>query len=347
MNHQEEIKISSIKKIRENVKLLPHFINEFLTGIADTTQPRTRLAYTYDFKIFFNFLLTECINIKETSMQEITLETLENVTVENLEEYMEYLSYYHVNQNEKEYKNEALGKSRKLASLRALYEYFYKKQKIKTNPTLLINFPKERRKEITMLDVDEIAEFLDNVENGSTLTNRQKQFHNINIKRDLAIITLFLGTGMRISELIGINITDIDFKNTRIKIVRKGGHEATVYFGEEVLEALEVYHDERKEVEAVEGHEDAFFLSLQRKRINDRSVQLLVKKYAGHLTNIKKISPHKLRSTYGTHLYRETGDLYLVAEVLGHTDVNTTRKYAKMDEERKRIAAKIVKLRKN
>jgi site-specific recombinase XerD len=99
---------------------------------------------------------------------------------------------------------------------------------------------------------------------------------------------------------------------------------------------------------AVEGHEDALFLSMQNKRITVRAVENLVKKYSSTVTSLKKITPHKLRSTYGTSLYRETGDIYLVADVLGHKDVNTTRKhYAALEEDRRRKAAKAVTLREN
>ena len=128
--------------------------------------------------------------------------------------------------------------------------------------------------------------------------------------------------------------------------MRKGGYEAIVYFGEEVREALLDYMDEREHMIPATGHEEALFLSMQNRRMAVRSVENLVKKYASRVTTLKKITPHKLRSTYGTTLYQETGDIYLVASVLGHKDVNTTRKhYANMDEERRRQAANVVKLK--
>ena len=111
-------------------------------------------------------------------------------------------------------------------------------------------------------------------------------------------------------------------------------------------DALLDYMDERKHIIAEPGHEDALFLSLQRRRINVRSVENMVKKYARVVTPLKKITPHKLRSTYGTNLYRSTGDIYLVADVLGHSDVNTTKKhYAALEDERRRSARNKVKLR--
>ena len=162
--------------------------------------------------------------------------------------------------------------------------------------------------------------------------------------RDTAIITLFLGTGIRVSELVGIDIDDLDFTINGFIVTRKGGNQTILYFPESVAEALKSYLNERMQIEAVEGHENALFLSLQRRRITQRAVENLVKKYASVAAPLKKkISPHKLRSTFGTSLYQETGDIYLVADVLGHSDVNTTRKhYAAMSDMRKREAAKSV-----
>ena len=164
--------------------------------------------------------------------------------------------------------------------------------------------------------------------------------------RDLALLTLLLGTGIRVSECVGLDINDVDFRNGGIKIRRKGGNEAVIYFGHEVEDALLDYMDERQHKIPASGHENAFFLSMQNKRLSVRSVEKLVKKYASKVTSLKKITPHKLRSTYGTNLYRETGDIYLVADVLGHKDVNTTKKhYASISDERKRSVVGKVKLR--
>ena len=139
---------------------------------------------------------------------------------------------------------------------------------------------------------------------------------------------------------------DIDPKNNGIKVHRKGGSEVMVYFGDEVAEALDAYLDERLEMEPQEGSTEAVFLSMQNRRINVRSVENLVKKYSRLVTTVKNITPHKLRSTYGTTLYQETGDIYLVADVLGHKDVNTTKKhYAAQADSRRRMAARAVQLR--
>ena len=162
----------------------------------------------------------------------------------------------------------------------------------------------------------------------------------------MALLTLLLGTGIRVSECVGIDIDDIDFKTNGIRVHRKGGYNTTVYFPDEVRTALINYLEDRKLKIPEEGSENALFLSMQNKRITVRAVENLVKKYSRNVTTLKKITPHKLRSTFGTNLYKESGDIYLVADVLGHKDVNTTRKhYAAQDDENRRRAANMVKLR--
>ena len=194
--------------------------------------------------------------------------------------------------------------------------------------------------------MDEIALLLDEVESGDKLTERQKIYHNKTKNRDLALLTLLLGTGIRVSECVGLNIEDVDMKNNGVKVHRKGGAEVIVYFGDEVADALDLYLEERLKITAIDGSTEALFLSMQNRRIGVRSVENLVKKYSRLVTTVKNITPHKLRSTYGTTLYQETGDIYLVADVLGHKDVNTTKKhYAAQADSRRRMAARAIRLR--
>ncbi|MBR2870988.1 MAG: tyrosine-type recombinase/integrase, partial [Clostridia bacterium] len=191
--------------------------------------------------------------------------------------------------------------------------------------------PKIHEKEIIRLEsndkIDEVGDMLYVVESGSGLTKRQKSYHDNTELRDSAIITLFLGTGIRISELVGLNIEDFDFKNRSFIVTRKGGNRTVLYYNDQVGVALEEYLLARENDEENPKNEHALFLSLQKKRISTRTVQELVKKYAKIVSPLKKITPHKLRSTFGTNLYRQTGDIYVVADCLGHKDVNTTRKH--------------------
>ena len=337
--------IENIKKLREMMKELPPFCTEFFRGIEPRTSTRTRIAYAYDLSVFFDFLKKENPVFAKMERMDFKLEQLDQITVTDLEEYMEYLKYRFNEQNH-EIMNQERGIMRKISSLKSFYNYFFRTEKLTTNPAPLVRLPKLHDKEIIRLDVDEVALLLDAVEQGEGLTKKQKAFHKRTRLRDLALLTLLLGTGIRVSECVGLDINDVDFKNGGIHIHRKGGKEVTVYFGSEVENALQDYLDERFGIIPEEGSEQALFLSMQRKRMNVRSVENLVKKYAHIVTPLKKITPHKLRSTYGTNLYRETGDIYLVADVLGHSDVNTTKKhYAALEDERRRSARNVVKLR--
>jgi Site-specific recombinase XerD len=343
--YHEQIAINNNKKLKELIKELPEFVNDFFREIELRTSSRTRIAYAYDLKVFFDFLQKSNPIFKEIKLKDISVSMLDNLKTVDLEEYKEYLKYYN-NTSNTVHINKERGITRKLSSLKSFYKYYFKREMIETNPTALIELPKIHDKNIVRLDLDEIVTLLDFVENGDLLTTSQKYYHNKNKVRDLAILTLLLGTGMRVSECVGIDITDVDFKNGGILIHRKGGTEVVLYMSEEVEEALTNYLEERKHIIAETNSENALFLSMQKKRINVRSVENLVKKYAKQITPLKNITPHKLRSTYGTNLYRETGDIYLVADVLGHADVNTTRKhYAALDDERRRSAKDKVQLR--
>ena len=346
-NYHDQVIVDNNLKLRELLKSLPAFCGEFFRGIEPTTSSRTRIAYGYDLSVFFNYLKSNNPKLKNVNIHDITLDVLDKVTATDIEEYLDYLKFY-IDSDGKEHTNKECGIKRKLGCLRTLYKFFYKKEKIRTNPASIVDMPKIHEKEIVRLDADEVGNLLDEVETGDKLTDNQKYFHEKTKIRDVAILTLMLGTGIRVSECVGIDIGDVDFKNSGIKIRRKGGNETVVYFGREVEEALLDYIEERKHIIAVTGHENALFLSLQKKRMSVRSVEKLVKKYSSLITNLKKITPHKLRSTYGTSLYKETGDIYLVADVLGHKDVNTTRKhYAAIEDERRRKARNAVKLRKD
>lgn len=343
-NYHVRQNIENIEKMREVLETLPPFCKQFFRGISDNTSERTRLAYAYDIRVFFEFLHDNNKSLQNMDIREFPLSVLEQLTREDIEEYMEYLSYY--TKDEKEYTNDERGKKRKLASLRSFYNYYYQAELIEKNPAVLVPLPKLHEKEIIRLDPAEVAILLDQAEDGTGLTKAQKRFHQATRTRDVAMLTLLLGTGIRVSECVGLDLDDVDFRNNGIRIIRKGGFESVVYFGEEVEAALHDYLEERHRIIPQTGHENALFLSLQNRRMSVRAVENMVKKYASTVTSLKKITPHKLRSTYGTSLYKETGDIYLVADVLGHKDVNTTRKhYAALEDDRRRYAARQVRLR--
>ena len=330
-SYYKEREISCIERLGAIIDTLPYFVQDFFVGVELRTSALTRLNYGYDLRVFFDFLTKKVFRGKK--IEDIELADLAKLDASDFEYFLSYLSNYTI--NGKDERCTESGKARKLSTLRAFYKYFFNKNKLPANTPSKVSMPKIHEKEIIRLDsnkdVDEIGDMLYTVETGHGLTSKQKHFHAINKLRDTAIVTLFLGTGIRISELVGLNFDDIDLKTNSFVVTRKGGNRAVLYFNDEVASALSDYIDLRKNKEI---DDPALFLSMQDKRISTRCVQELVKKYAKIISPLKHITPHKLRSTFGTNLYKKTGDIYVVADCLGHKDVNTTKKhYAAITED--------------
>lgn len=345
--YHEQTTIDYTLRLREILKTLPAFARDYFRAIEPTSSIRTRMNYAYDIRVFYRYLMENNPIYREYSIEQFTPADLERLEPVDIEEYMEYLKVYK-REDEELMTNGEKGLARKMSALRSFYGYYYKHQIISKNPALLVDMPKQHDKAIIRLDTDEVAMLLDFVESaGNKLTGQALTYYNKTKQRDLAILTLLLGTGIRVSECVGLDIRDVDFKNNGITVTRKGGNQMVVYFGVEVADALIQYIEgDRKTITPLSGNENALFLSTQRRRMGVQAVENMVKKYARQVTPNKKITPHKLRSTYGTTLYKETGDIYLVADVLGHKDVNTTKKhYAAIDEDRRRLAASAVRLR--
>ena len=332
------------RKLRALLSELPSCCGTYFRGIESQTSVLTRYGYAVDLKTFFAFLTAEIDCFKGKEVKNLSLSDLEQVKALDIELFLEHLTLYL--RKEREVTNHERAKARKLSTLRSFFKYFFKHEMIQNNVASLVELPKLHERAIIRLEPHEVADLIDTAESGGGLSPAQKKYHRFTKTRDAAILTLFLGTGIRISELVGVDINHLDFVNNSFLVIRKGGNQDSLVFGEEVREALLKYLLQREPMEPLAGHENALFLSLQKKRITVRAVENLVKKYASVATPLKKISPHKLRSTYGTMLYQETGDIYLVADILGHKDVNTTRKhYAAIERDRRRLAAQVIKLR--
>ena len=343
LTYHEQLDLKNTAQLRELVKELPAFASDFFRAMEIKKATNTRRNYAYDLNTFFYFLRTQNPYFKDKDIRTLPVSILDDIQPVDIEEYLSFLTYYE--RDGQLYRNHEEGKARKLATLNTFFGYYHKKGMIEKNAPSVVDVPRVKEKNIIRLDANEVAQLIDNVESGEKLTKAQKRWHEKTRDRDLAIIVTLLGTGVRVTELVGLDIGDLDFDNGAMRVIRKGGNECWVYFGEEVGEMLGDYLDERLEMTPEPGHENALFISQNNTRITVRSVERLVKKYASTAT-AKRITPHKLRSTYGTALYQETGDIYLVADVLGHKNVNTTRKhYAAMKEERKRRAANVVQLR--
>lgn len=350
-NYTEKLQETRMLKLQKIMKNLPSACKDYIRSISTTTSELTRIAYAMDYEIFFDFACKEIPRFSQKKIFEFSDDDIASFTAKEFDIYIDYLKLYYKdddisNDVSKKYKNKESGIMRKLSSLRSLFGYLFRMGRIPGNTAELVPLPKLPSKPILYMEDSEVETMIDIILNGTGLSDKQKDFNKINSIRDYAIVMLFLGTGMRISELIGINLDDLDLNINAVLITRKGGNSEILYFPDQVAKALSDYIELRSNLDIQDGHENALFLSLQRKRISARAVQNLVKKYATLAAPLKKrLSPHKLRSTYATNLYQNTGDIYLVADALGHSDVNTTRKhYAAMSDEHRRQAAEFINL---
>ena len=338
-------KLHIIEVTRNIVSELPNDVYDYILALGDSTQPLTRYAYAHDIRLFLTYLQKENPRFSSKELIAWTSADFQAITARDISMFMDYLGLY-FNENDVMVSNQELGKQRKFYSIRSFFKWLYRPGKITSDVTSLIDPPKRHEKPILRLDLDEVKKLLNAVENGDGLTKRQKAYHDITAARDLAIISRFLGTGIRVSELQGLNVEDINLEDASFLVTRKGGNQAILYLPEDIIEPIKQYLELRTNDKSIDENERALFISMQKKRMSIRSIENMVKKYAQIAAPLKKrISPHKLRSTFGTNLYNETGDIYLVADVLGHSDINTTRKhYAAMNENRRRYAATRVRL---
>ncbi len=333
----------NLQTIERLLEELPSFCYDYFLSIDSQTSTLTRLNYAHDLKIFFYFLQEKKFR-KSKTVLEITLDDIEKVTSNDIEYFLGFLSHY--NFNGKEHICNERAKARKLSSVRAMFKHFFNKDMISVDNAAKVSTPKLHEKPIIRLDSNEVFDIIEAAESGDGLTPHQRVYHEKTRVRDTAILMLFLGTGIRISELVGLNNEDLNFKDNSFIVTRKGGNKSILYFDEDVAAALQRYLDYKENNYEDLKEPTALFVSNNKSRITVRAVENLVQKYAKIISPLKKISPHKLRSTYGTQLYRATGDIYVVADVLGHKDVNTTRKhYAAISDDNRRAVVGKVKLK--
>lgn len=344
--YYKDKKKSQTLKLRELLNELPNFAKDYIYD-KQGSQTSTLISYSYDLLTFFRFLQQSNPILGKKSIKEFTLSDMENLQSEDINEYKRYLEL-----NEDGEKHECGNKAiaRKLSPLRGMFQYHMEHRYISNNPMALVKLPKVKKdKNIIRMNSNEVSNVLNTVEYGnSQMTKHQLAFQGKTKVRDLAIMTLMLGTGIRVSECAGLDVNDVDLKANTLTIVRKGGGQDFLYFGNEVHDALEPYiNGNRATYNPDSESENALFLSLHHHRISVDAIENLVKKYAQMAVPQKHITPHKLRSTYGTALYRETGDIRLVADVLGHENVNTTiAYYAAIEDEHRQMAANAISLRK-
>lgn len=335
-------------RLRELLIQLPPCAVDYIHSKDVTSQVSTLVQYSYDLITFFTFMKDQKPVFRNKDPKEISVDLISKISPEDILEYQRYLEL-NVDRNHY-HENGKKAIARKMSPLRGMFKFLLVYKKIKENPMELVPLPRLKKdKNIIRMNAAEVQSMMNTAEYGAgTMSDRQRKFAEKTKFRDIAILTLMLNTGIRVSECNGLDLNDVDLNANTLTIVRKGGAQDLLYFGDPVHDAISDYLElERKGIQVREGHEKAMFLSLQGKRISVDAIENLVKKYAKIAVPNKKITPHKLRSTYGTALYRETGDIRLVADVLGHENINTTIDYyAAIEDEHKRQARNAVDYKK-
>ena len=310
----------------------PDYLNGFLDYMItiQNKSPNTVKEYNYDLATFFKFIkmhfhLTEETELDKIDYDDITIDTIKKIKLDDIHSFLAYLTT--------NYNSKAATRSRKVSSLRVFFNYLCVKNIIEINPTQNLETPKlDKRlpKYLTLEQSKKLLEVSDNTDNR-------------NNERDHAITTLFLNCGMRLSELVGINIKDINFEECQMNVIGKGNKERTIYLIKACVKALNEYLSVRPKTgikKDSKNSEQALFLSERRQRIGKRTVQEIIYKelkMAG--IDSAKYSVHKLRHTAATLMYQYGGvDIRALQELLGHESISTTEIYTHVSNEQVRNA---------
>lgn len=307
----------------------PDFLNSFLDYSATILNkaPNTIKEYNYDLANFlkyikYSFKLTNIEDMKEIPIHDMTIDTIKKIKLEDIHSFLSYLKMT--------FHSKPATLARKVASIRVFFNYLFRNAKlIQENPAQYLETPKLDKRLPKYLSLDDSKKLL-------TITSEDTR----NSKRDYAIITLFLNCGMRLSELVNINIKDIDFNECKLNVIGKGNKERAIYLNKACIKAIEDYLSVRPKDKVKFDSRDALFLSERRERISNRTVQYTVKqelRKAGLDTN--KYSVHKLRHTAATLMYKYGNvDIRALQELLGHESIATTEIYTHVDNEQVRNA---------
>ena len=326
------------QKLITLVDYLPEFCSPFLLETGTERALSTRLIYAGELKIFFDWLTRMDPEFceYEGKVKDIPLSYLSHITSQDISRYIT------------RYKDEGHAEkttARKRASLSAFFGYMVDNRKIDYNPVVASAKIKIHASDtVTYLNIDEQNTLLNAVYTGDCLSGRAKKDHDKYRLRDVALVSLMLDTGMRISEIHGINIIDLDLDACSVIITRKGGNIQTIYYSDETREKICEYLEERRILNPTLIDSDPLFISSRGSRIAIRTIQELIAKYATSALPGKgqKISPHKLRSSFAMELYRAKRDILLVQRSLGHKNLTATNIYAKATDEEMKNARNVL-----
>lgn len=332
-------------------KQMPGFLRGFFAYLRGNVLPMTRLAYLHDIRFFLQYLICETDLTAAEDIKQIKLEVLQQVQSVDVNMFIDYCRKYKIETDKAVYLYENSNKTlaRKKSSVSVLFKYLYRDGLVEKNITdgfdpIRVSRPGE--KEIKALQDDEVMIMLDAVSSGTGLTDRERIYWEKTKLRDKAILIFFVTYGLRLSELQQLNISSFNFARGEFKIFRKRGKESVMPLNKSATEVINDYIElERPSEDKISQEEDkdALFLSLQGKRMTERQIRELVKKYTSialHTSRKGGYSPHKLRATAATSLIGRGNSIYDVAALLDHEQVTTTQLYARHKADVKRDLVK-------
>ena len=317
----------------ELLSALPDFARAYIRFFSHDAQERSVYAYMYDLITFFQFLIRSNPVFKGRQTWEFTPAEMEALTAMDFDEYLGVM---------RDEGNQTSALRRKMAPIHGMYSFMQSRDMLKFDPSEKVKVKdKYLDNEIVYLTVEEAAAFLNYIKSreiGPGERRNQKEKEKV---RDYAIAALLLGTGMRVSELAGIDLNDIDYSTNKVTILRKGGATKHVYMSDTVASAILDYTEQREFIEAAdEDGKSALFLSSQRRRITTRTIENMICRYAKAVVPYKHITPHKLRSSFATAVLHKTGNIAVVSAALNHKQLSTTQRYYSkvLDEDLKEAA---------
>lgn len=319
------------EKLKQISLQLPDFCAPLFLGEENDMAESTRYAYATELKWFFKFLIDESPTFKNIyTIKEISINDVSKITPRDVQDYLEI--------------NKEKGKSyntiaRRRAAISKCFSYMFNKNIIDLNPvekTPVFKAPK--KEDVIYIDIVEQNKLLAAVKSGATLDKRKQTYHDRYKKRDIALISLLLDTGSKISWIHNMNIKDIDFNNCSILVIRNGGKRQCVYFSDEVKHLLLDYLEERKLLGIYNSDYEPVFVTLKGERLSIRAIQKLVEKYTDTTFTQKgeRVTPHKLRSSFAMEFYESTKDIKTLQKKLGHNNISTTSIYTKATDEKLR-----------
>ncbi len=334
-------KQQNFKKLQTLLNELPWYVEEYINHKLRKLSTASLFNYCHDYKIFFNWMISE--QLWTGSIKDVPLERLEKLTVLEMEGFLNFLHY--------QLNNKELTVNRKLSALKSLFNYL---QNIAETPDLQPYINRNVMAKIEFNEIKETMETRANKMEGKILLGDEYEqfrlfvareygelnkdnkkilnFYQLNKERDTAIISLILGSGLRLSELVGLDLDDIDFSKYCARVIRKGNKEQFVYFSQIAMDDLQEYLSIRTAKYQVDKNLKALFVAApmgpkgKSRRLTARSVEKLVEKYAAAFGK-PALSVHKLRHSFATRYHAEINDVPKLRRQLGHSSIQTTMIY--------------------